>query len=155
LLASNPVPGLTLDLGGKIPLTFDGNNTTYQKPFTIALGAKYTAGDLGVLGRVDADVDGYSEASEGAKTEKPLNVNFHLLPSYFLASLDATVEVEFGLDFTGGDNGGTKVGFGLWLDRDLGKGNIQTGVGYTLASDVGGTKDSALLTVPIIITYSF
>jgi hypothetical protein len=169
------VQGLDLDIGAKIPLPVSediGSDTyTYQKPFTIAAGANFTLGDLGILGRVDVNVGEYYKSDSIDQVDLASNINVHLVPSYYLAAIDAKLGVELGLEVIGetkvdgkvtqitvpgeDDNGGVNFGFGLWVDKSLGKGNVKTGIGYRIPTKINNAPKDGVLTLPVVITYSF
>ena len=118
------IPGLTVDIGCKIPLPFKDwtrsvtdifivedeaditdtaylsykNNHIWQAPYQAALGAKYVFNDIEIAGKADAKFGG---SMKGTKSEMyfPFEVNVHLWPSYNLGF--ATVILDFGYEYIG------------------------------------------------------
>lgn len=120
------VPGLTLDIGGKIPLPFKDwtrstgdifvkeddafitdtiyriykNNYIWQAPYQISLGANFFPDslDIGLGGRVDSKFGGYAK---GTTTEMyfPVEINAHIWPSYNFGF--ARLIVDFGFEYIG------------------------------------------------------
>jgi len=159
------------------------DRTVWQDNLQVNTTAQYALGDLGVqlalysafggsVKNVDKPDDQYAKI--------PLTVIAYLTPSYYLSVIDAKVGVEFGLTAVGetrekwgsGDERGredqyTLVGFGAWVDKSLGKGLVKVGVAYTLpatehtvttgaaSGDGQKTKGAGVLSVPIILEYSF
>jgi len=118
------VDGLTIDVGGKMPLPFRDwdrppsnvfekenedlltdtlyriykNNYIWQAPYQVSLGLNYTIGNFGIGGRVDAKFGG---SVKGTKTEMYFGpeVNCHIWPSYDLGF--AKIIADFGFEYIG------------------------------------------------------
>jgi hypothetical protein len=171
--ALTAVEGLTLDIGGLIPLEYTGEDEiTYKHPIGVSVGASFGAGDLTIGGRVDTQFAG-SKKAEGS--DDALNYGFDvrafLEPAYKLG--DVTVAADLVLQYTGEDSqgstavkntGGIKVGAGVWLGFNLGSGALRIGLAAKLPTEYDPhpdtTKDakgkSALeFSVPIGLQYSF
>jgi hypothetical protein len=188
--------GLVLDLGLKfwIPVSdwttdewdpikqeyivLDQENThtgSYWKGVQVSLGAGYTAGDIGINGRIDAKfAQSYTHDGDyGNDLSLPFNLNVHLWPSYNLGF--ATIGLDFGLEFIGTTTftqvaaettdeeykGGLRVGFGLWLQKAFGPSSIKLGLAYRVGSEFGEKdkpghwKEPGVLSIPIVFDYSF
>jgi hypothetical protein len=118
--ALTAVQGLTLDIGGKIPLplNLDSVNTwnaidytweymgtdtdaKAQAPYQVSLGAIYKADALTITGRVDAKFGGsYDDGVSGSEPIKlGPEVNFHLFPTYDIGIV--VLGLDFGLAWYG------------------------------------------------------
>jgi hypothetical protein len=132
-------------------ITLTTKDSTYQAPTVIALGANYSAGDLGLLFRFDArfgeklvqkkitvsdvaDIDVESTRALGG-------LNFSVQPSYKLGDLGSILGVvSFGMvgnqeakigsaAAVDGKDGTVKLGLGLAFDKNLGGGgNFKIGI---------------------------
>jgi hypothetical protein len=187
------VDGLLVDFGVKIPIGISDEievgskkiELVYQKPFHFGLGANFTTGDFGILGRVDGDFAGNITAKEGDLVDKEGIVwqrpefNIHLVPSYNLGF--AVVGLDLGFVIYGdtdlwedgktiddykASKGGVDFGFGPWIQKKVSNGSIKAGIAYkvpttryaNLADDDGvydDTKTQGVFTIPIILEYSF
>jgi hypothetical protein len=178
------VEGLNLDLGIKIPIpvkkdTYFDNGTgldvnqrvVFQDNFQIAVVGDFTAGDFGIIyglygafgGSLAKDLDNYRRAK--------LNPTFDLLliPSFYIAAIDATVGADVGFKVKGASTTGgvgsspkrpdqsTTFGFGGWISRNLGKGLIKTGLAYQLPAytDNGVSGSTSYFSWPIILELNF
>jgi hypothetical protein len=175
--ALTAVENLTLDIGFKVPFAVSDSDTddTFQFPLHAAVGANYTAGDFGILGRVDANFAGYGEntKSEDKQTIAP-DFNIHLVPSYNLGAV--IVGGEVGVKITGDETtsaksqddvvskGGVAFGFGAWAQKSWGGGYIKAGFGYILPtkikednadSETDDVYKQGVFTIPIVLGYSF
>jgi hypothetical protein len=191
------VENLSLDLGVAIPLQIkgkadDGNlnysalaseDDTYQAPFKIALGAKYTMGDLGFLFRLKTE---FASKQYNVNYENPLvkmettrNGGLNLLafaiePSYKLGSI-GTIRGDIGLGVKGNsktdtngsetDNkdGTVDLGLGVSFFKAIAGGNFSIGLATTIpvagdgyAEDGNKVKKAQAFkfTIPIVMTYS-
>ncbi|MDR2485908.1 MAG: hypothetical protein LBD55_11020, partial [Treponema sp.] len=139
---------------------------TYFKGLQFALGAQYALGDLGVAARVDAKMlENYESDDGNNKYTAPLNLNFHLWPSYNLGF--ATLGIDFGLEVNGkskretpagstdGEEDGVRIGFGAWLKKSFGNSSIKGGLAYRAGTEFGGKKENGIFTIPIVFDYSF
>ena len=179
------VEGLTVDFGLKfwIPIkdwldpadTWDEakdeyvkleKTGTYFKGLQFALGAQYALGDLGIAARVDAKMlENYESDDGNIKYTAPLNLNFHLWPSYNLGF--ATLGIDFGLEVNGkskletpagstdGEEDGILIGFGAWLKKSFGSSSIKGGLAYRAGTEYDGQKQNGIFTIPIVFDYSF
>jgi hypothetical protein len=173
--------GLTVDLGGKIPIPatkVGGSDYTYSDPINIALGGSYAQNGIGVtagfyLGFLGG-IDNTKSGNEQDKATKGVTFDMHLTPSYDLAF--GTVGVDLGLGIKGKgkqekggqskdiEDGSTLFGIGAWLKQDLGKGHITYGVGfnfdtvvgkYSVGNEVKDQYKGTDIYIPIIVEYSF
>jgi hypothetical protein len=161
------IEGLTLDLGVKIPIPVEdeGTDKTYQDSFKVAAAGDFKSGDFGIAYGL--------YGAFGGKTKNPSGVDDYkwrptfdliVVPSFYVAALDATVGADVGLRVEGkSSSGGTKnkdqsatIGFGGWISRDLGKGSIKTGLAYQLPPLKEDTKGAtSYFSWPIILEVSF
>ncbi|MDR1174916.1 MAG: hypothetical protein LBK83_05540 [Treponema sp.] len=116
--AFTAVEGLTLDIGGKVPLPIKASsqkswNTTdlewkkvpgdweAQAPYQVSVGVSYVLDALTINGRVDTKFAGSYDT--GAPNSDPVKfgpeVNFHLFPTYDLGIM--VVGLDFGLAWYG------------------------------------------------------
>jgi hypothetical protein len=153
--ALTAVEGLTVDIGGTIPLKYTYNSIDYQNAIGVDVGAKFTAGDFSILGRVDVGLG----ATEG-DLEKGLKLNGFVEPAYKIGT--ATIAADLALEFTGEDSGtgasnegGLKVGAGAWVGLPMGNGTFIVGVMSTLPMEFEGDKQDLVVAVPISLQYSF
>jgi hypothetical protein len=189
------VENLNLDFGFTLPLEIKvvekddkvvgysdltTKDSTYQAPMVIALGANYTAGDLGVLVRFDTKLSEKKVVKDGAETTRGLvGLAFSVQPSYKLGDLGSILgDISIGIagnseTKTGGttmDNkdGATKLGLGVAFDKSLGGGgNFKIGVAAQIpvagdkyenptgskAGDEAKSKDFKIA-IPMVFTYS-
>jgi hypothetical protein len=169
--------GLTIDLGGKIPLPatkIEGGDYTYMDPIKIALGASYAQNGIGVTaGFYLGFLGGYDNTKSGNeqdKATKGVTFDMHLIPSYDLSF--GTVGLDVGLGIKGKgkvesrgsshdiEDGSTLFGIGAWLKQDLGKGHITYGAGFNFDTVVGKAGDNDIykgtdIYIPIIVEYAF
>jgi hypothetical protein len=165
------IEGLTADLGAKIPFPVkdDSLELTYQDNIQINLAGSFTAGDFGITYGIYSGFGGNWKPDSGDASNLSPTFNLLLVPSYYLAAIDAKVGADLGLmvvgDSTKGSDsnkdGNATFGGGLWVERNLGKGSIKTGVVYLAApvytdADTGKGKDkTGYFTLPVILEVSF
>jgi hypothetical protein len=153
--ALTAIENLTVDIGARIFLPYEYNTVTgfsYTPSHIVAVGANFSAGALGVLGRVDASFGGKTE-TVGGTSNKGFGLNAAVVPSYDLGF--AVVGADIDVAFTGEDDPKTddsNLGFGgaLWLKKGLGNGYIATGVGVQLPKE-----KLTVISVPIVLEYWF
>jgi hypothetical protein len=164
------VENLSLDFGIKLPIPVKeeiGNlDYTWQDNFQVNAVATFKAGDFGITGSLYTGFAG-SLAVEGQSDRSDFNSNVDILliPSFYLAGLDATVGADVGFRVTGESsiNGskqsdeGTIFGFGGWISRDLGKGLIKTGLAFQFPQygSNGSQGNTSYFSWPIILEVSF
>jgi hypothetical protein len=160
------IDGLNLDVGVKLPIPVDENDTIFQDNFQLAAAGDFKAGDFGITYGLYGAFGG-SYAYDGIDDRDKLNATFDLIviPSFYIGAIDATVGADVGFKVKGESTKlGTKqkdqsttFGFGGWISRDLGKGLIKTGLAYQLpeyAND-GIATSTGYLSWPIILQISF
>jgi hypothetical protein len=160
------VENLSLDIGVKLPIPVKENEIIYQGNIQVGLAGSFKAGDFGITYGLYGAFGG-SVALDGADNRDKLSPTFDLIlvPSFYIAGIDATVGADVGFKIKGEssyldveqNNEETVFGFGGWIERDLGKGSIRTGLAYQLPKYAANGIDgqSAYLTWPIILTISF
>lgn len=135
--ALTAIEGLTLDIGGKIPLSYKDDDTkkTTQEAIGVSAGASFAAGDFTIGGRIDTAFGGYTQIDGQDKVETSgFDLRALVEPSYNLGAF--VVAADIGVQFTGEgsddtkntDDGGLKLGLGAWLGLNLGNGNMRVGV---------------------------
>ncbi|MDR2632116.1 MAG: hypothetical protein LBC51_00645 [Treponema sp.] len=137
------------------------DDTTYQAPYQISLGAGFTADALDIKGRVDALVGGNAKTDNWEYNLGP-QINVHLWPSYNLGF--ATAGLDVGFNFIGDSEvksgtttttkGGYQFGIGAWLKKTYGASSIKGGLALSLG-EVNEVKQSTVFSIPIIFDYSF
>jgi hypothetical protein len=164
------VENLSLDFGIKLPIPVKeeiaGVDYTWQDNFQVNAVATFKAGDFGITGSLYTGFAG-SLAVEGQSNRSDFNSNVDILliPSFYLAGLDATVGADVGFRVLGeSSNNGSKRGddtttFGLggWISRDLGNGLVKTGLAiqFPKYASNGTQKENAYFSWPIILELSF
>jgi hypothetical protein len=188
-------PGLTIDVGGKVPLPFKEwtrpvsnvfeledesfitdsvyksykNNNIWQAPYQVSVGANFTTGDLGLGGRADLRFGGYTKATV-TEMYFPMEVNFHIWPSYDLGF--ARIIVDFGFEYIGATNdqdgnivqdgeplplnGGNRIGMGISLEKKF-PGNcvLKGGVAWKNSGTVNGVQEKMVISIPLFIDWYF
>jgi hypothetical protein len=158
-------------------------DSTYQAPMVIALGATYTAGDLGVLFRFDTKLSEKTVIKDGAETTRALaGLAFTIQPSYKLGDLGSVLgDISLGVvgnneTTTGGTtvnkkDGTVKLGLGVAFNKAIGSGaSFSIGVAALLpvagdkydnasygANSTAGDKAKSLdtkIAIPIVFTYN-
>jgi hypothetical protein len=161
------LPGLTVDLGGKVPFAVKGWNAgtsedVYQAPFSASLGALFEAGDFAITGRVDGKFgSSYTQVDASDETTTmnyPLTVNIHLEPTYALSAIDENLVLgaDVGVEIIGKTSfkassgtvpdpmgGGLQLGFGLWAQKNVSNGFIRAGVAYHAQTVIDAQGDGA------------
>jgi hypothetical protein len=179
------VENLKLDIGIKLPLPVkeDGFSipggfgppgtvdVIFQDNFKIGIAGEYTAGDFGVKFGAYAGFGGSVAIDVPGVDRQDLTKTFDIIaiPSFYVAAIDAKVGADVGFKFTsdgdisstwdlaGDSNSSTIFGLGAWIERNLGKGSIRTGLAYQFPKygNNGTVGQTAYLTWPIILTVSF
>lgn len=161
--ALTAIEGLTLDIGGKIPLSYtDDADKKTQEAIGVSAGASFAAGDFTIGGRVDTNFGGYTEPKNGKKSADGFDLTALVEPSYNLGAF--VVAADVGVQFTAKDSedgnekdntGGLKLGLGAWLGLNLGNGNMRVGVAAKIPTEYDGKKTPLVVSLPIIMQYSF
>jgi hypothetical protein len=164
---------------------FKGNDTTFQAPLNLSLGAKYTIGDFGIGFRTDLFFAGSVKAGDADQQALPLTLYLHLNPSYAIQNI-GTVGLDFGFNaygpvtraknVTGKEedlSGGIQnLGFGGYYQKTIAGGTFRIGLGYIVplapvGSYVGATDDEldadawdkqntpGIFTIPVTLEFSF
>jgi hypothetical protein len=166
------IDGLTADLGAKIPLPVTDDKDVYMDNVQINLAGSFAAGDFGITYGLYSGFGG--NTNYDAQDDVTLSPTFNLIlvPSYFLAAIDARVGADLGMKLVGDSSVGSTskkdgsviLGFGAWVQRNLGKGSIKVGAAYQLPknkfsnddSTTGGTKnETGYFSLPIILEFSY
>ncbi|MDR1655479.1 MAG: hypothetical protein LBR96_05720, partial [Treponema sp.] len=170
--------GLTVDLGGKIPIPatnkIEGTDYTYTDPVNIALAGSYAKNGIGVTaGFYLGFLGGYDNGKSGNeqdKATKGVTFDAHLTPSYDLSFGTVGLDIDLAIKGKGKsesrgsskdiEDGSTLFGIGGWLKQDLGKGHITYGVGFSFDTVVGKAGNDDLykgtdIYIPIIVEYAF
>jgi hypothetical protein len=170
--ALTAVENLLVDLGTKIYLPLEVKNgnasNTWTKGLDLSLGANYNMGAIGLGARLDIQgLGAYKDrAKDDDKHEDGATTVIRLVPTYALEG--ATVGLDFAVAIKGKDtlangdpddnSGGSQVGFGVFVSKGLGNGNIRAGLSFT-AAPTGGKDNKAngsdRFQIPIILEYAF
>jgi hypothetical protein len=146
------------------------SDAKYQLNYRVALGVTYALNDkINLNGRVDAGFGGsYDSGISGIEPVKYApEVNFHIWPTYNLGIV--TLGLDFGIEWFGEttqdgkvleiatvkQDGGTRVGGGLYVQKGIGGATIRGGVAYRAAGERNGVKEDGVFTVPITLEFSF
>jgi hypothetical protein len=161
-----------------------GYDVTFQDNFQVAVAGDYTSGDFKLGYGLYAGFGGSFAIDATGATRQDLQPTFNLIltPSFYVAAVDATVGLDVGFkvkgdgDFALSDTGtvsrgtitamraGTATvensstfGIGAWINRNLGKGDIKTGLAYQFPTygENGTVGEIGYLTVPVVLTISF
>jgi hypothetical protein len=178
------VENLNLDIGLKLPLPVKEKNfnvpviygggvydVILQDNFKIALAGTYSAGDFGITLGAYAGFGGSVAIDVPNADRQDLTKTFDIIaiPSFYVAAIDAKIGVDVGFKFTSdGDvsatwditdevDSSTIFGLGAWIEKNLGKGQIRTGLTYQFPKygNNGTVGETAYFTWPIILTLSF
>jgi hypothetical protein len=165
------VGGLNLDVGVKLPIpvreTVGGVDKVYQDNFQLAVAGDFKAGDFGITYGLYGAFGGSLATDVAGASRDKFSPTFDLIvvPSFYIAGIDATVGADVGFKVKGASTTGTTkntdqetiFGFGGWISRNLGKGSIKTGLAYQLPAytDNGTIDQPAYLSWPIILEVSF
>jgi hypothetical protein len=152
------------------------SGASLTNPIGISLGAQYDLDAFSIFARIDTKVAGSYKADGGTEGSSGFYLNAHLVPSYNLgfAVVGADIGFQLNPEITskmGGtsytiDEGGVAFGLGAWIQKDLGNGLIKTGIGVQLPTTTGKVKippatvvtenkNPMILTIPVILEYSF
>jgi hypothetical protein len=182
--ALTAVDGLTLDIGGKIPLAFteedtkdsDGNlllplgtDVTYQAPIAISVGANFGIGDFSIGGRVDLAFGGYTQVSGGDKEASGFSLNALIEPAYDLGA--CVVGADIGVGFTGKNkvgstevknSGAFSIDLGAWVGLNFSNGLFKAGVAarlpttnYAADGAIPADKNPLIFSIPLVLEYFF
>jgi len=166
--ALTAVENLLVDMGFKyfLPVTVTGSGSEVKKSngAQIALGVKYNIDAIGIGARFDMKGLGSGvTATGGYESKDGIETAIRLTPSYNLGV--AAIGLDFGATFVGEstDGNGTgqkdqwsQMGFGAYVSKGLGNGQITAGVGYTLPKyGEDGANGSGVFQIPIILEYWF
>ncbi|GHT52829.1 hypothetical protein FACS1894106_2380 [Spirochaetia bacterium] len=165
------VQGLNLDVGFGFPLPItDVNDNVKQNPLDLTIGANYSTGNLGILGRVQVTFGGSSTPDGGKTTTTGLGLQIGVEPTYKIDGIGTLgIELGFGLkgedayDGTGLKNNRTSLGLGAFWRAPLAGATFQVGVAAALPLSGGDADDwkdddakkyDTIFTIPIVLTYS-
>jgi hypothetical protein len=164
------IEGLNLDVGFKIPLPINddeslgGAEVTYNDNFQVAVAGDFKSGDFGIAYGLYGGFGGKTAVKDGKDSKKNLTFDVIVVPSFYVAAIDATVGADVGLKAKGESTIGgdgqkdQEIVFGLggWISRDLGKGSIKTGLAYQLPPSKDNTAEAtSYFSWPIILEVSF
>jgi hypothetical protein len=151
---------------------------TYSNPVQVALGVIYKTGPVNIIGRVDAQfLGGYEgEPVTGTDVSEKLGpeVGVYLWPTYDVGVVvlglhagfrwygkdETTTTVAGSSSTVTNDEGGIRVGGGLWAQKAWGACSIKGGLFYSAATEFGGvsgakSKSDGVFSVPIVFEYTF
>jgi len=176
------VENLNLDVGFKyfLPITYKDSFTATQGMW-LALGATYNLGEIDINFHTTAMFGAHNrtinkDLLKAADVKKDLSsegitLDFRLTPSYTLdfgkvgfdfayhmvtESKDYVLNNKGKYELKGMEDGWNQMGFGLWIEKGLGSGEIAAGISYTTpVFNKDGAQGSALIQIPVILTKSF
>jgi len=174
--ALTAVENLLVDIGTKIwlPLEIKGSSgsVTFNKGLDLSIGANYNFGALGIsalgLG-ARLDITGMGSYSGKAdKNDDRVNGAYtviRLVPTYAVFE-NVNVGLDFAVEFSGNskkadgkdaDDDWSRVGFGAFVSKGLGNGNIKAGLSYTgyKTNHDGKAFGRDMFQIPIILEYAF
>jgi hypothetical protein len=163
--ALTSLPVGTIDIGAKIPLSYDSaEKTTVQAPFSASVGGNLLLGPIDLVARLDMDFLGSTKV-DGTTTEDGLVLVIAAEPSYKIGDSGITVgaDVQFKLegDSKTGDtenkDGKNSLGLGLWVGKAIGAANIRAGVlaGIPAGHNWDGDETrSTRIAIPIQFSFS-
>jgi hypothetical protein len=156
------VPDLLLDFGFKLsreehPGILSQPGFSLENPLYFALGVKYTGIDEFLIGfAADGHFAGTAERDETNKasfTSAP-QFAFNIYPEYDIGACRLGADFTFGMQM--GDEAGLNdkkmLGFGVYVHKQYGNGNIRGGVYANAPMNEGQNWG---MSIPIWITYSF
>ena len=169
--ALTALDGLLLDIGTKLYMPVSGKSG-YEKSngVQVSMGATYRNQAFNMVGRVDAKgIGAHDHPNKSDKSTSGMDLDVRLVPAYDLdfATVGAHLAANFqvaGDDAKGktpDDNVTTKIGFGAFIGRSLGNGNVKAGLSFTTGPIYTGDKlknESAsgyIFQIPIILEYAF
>jgi hypothetical protein len=178
--ALTAIDGLTLDIGGKIPLAYketigtsipvsqnvnlNGQEATFQAPFQVSAGVNFAAGDLSIGGRVDTTLLGSAKLTYGTtdiKYSEGIVLDALVEPAFDLGAF--VVGGDIGFKFTGDSkitatgydditlDGGIAFDLGAWVGLNFSNGLFRAGVASHLPVD----KKALVFSIPLVLEYFF
>jgi len=160
------IENLDLDIGIKytLPVTFK-DDVTFTPGMTLGLGANYSMDDININLHSYVNFGGYERAVKDDKSADGLDFGVFLTPSYELDFGKVGLDIAYRMggigikDADGKDvekQSWSQMGFGVWVEKGLGSGEISAGVSVTLPMmNDGKANGSMLIQVPITLTYAF
>jgi hypothetical protein len=163
--ALTAVDNLLIDLGFKFGLPLEIKDMVkVSNGLNISLGAKFNMDAFGIGARIDSSFASYRRAVKDDDSMDGMNLVFRVVPTF---SFDvATVGLDLALGITGkskdakGDaidqTNFTQFGFGAFVQKGLGNGQVMAGLSYTLAPmNSEGAQGSGVFQIPILLQYAF
>jgi hypothetical protein len=164
--ALTSLPVGTVDIGAKIPLSYDSDDeTTVQAPFSASAGGNLLLGPIDLVARIDADFLGNTKVDGTTTQENGLALVFAAEPSYKIGDSGITVgaDVQFKLEGnsktgdTENKDGKNSLGLGLWVGKAIGAASIRAGVlaGIPAGHNADGDDPrSTRIAIPIQFSFS-
>jgi hypothetical protein len=157
--ALTAIDGLTLDIGGKVPLKYSENAADFQAPFSLSVGANFGLGDFSIGGRVDSTFAGSYEIPN-FKYTPGIGIVALVEPSFNLGSFVVGGDVRLG--FAGADKvtiGGNSTtgdtdlsaGLGAWIGLNYSNGSFKAGV----AAQLPLNDHVIVFSIPVVLEYWF
>jgi len=180
--ALTAIDDLVIDFGLKIPFGYEreigGEKFKITDAAVISLGARFGAGDFGIEALVYTWFGGGMKYDDKNYMTNPFGLNLHLVPSFKITDT-VTASLEIGMMLTGTstlivdgsdprpsdhDESTFNIGFGAFLEKNLGKGYIKAGITFTSlevdkdwkdAADKVVPQRSGVIRIPVIMGVSF
>jgi len=166
--ALTAVQGLVIDVGTKIGMPLEVKDAgKYSNGLDFNVGATFSSGAFGIGARMDiSGIGAYSRANDKDSSEKASSTVIRVVPTFALGEATLGLDVAFALAGKSKDpngdvvksSGGSQIGFGAFVSKGLGSGNIRAGLSYTLPPNTGEdnkANGSAVFQLPIILEYAF
>jgi hypothetical protein len=164
--ALTAIDGLLIDLGGKFHMPWEEKGSfAGSGGVDFSLGANFNTGIIGIGARFDATgLGGYDRNVKDDKNENGMGMLIRVVPSLALDFAKIGLDVAFEINGESKDKDGvgkkdntSRIGFGAFIEKGLGKGSFKFGLAYTLAptNNDGKANGSDVFSVPIILEYAF
>ena len=169
--ALTALDGLLLDIGTKLYMPVSGKSGWEKSNgIAVSVGATYRNQAFNLVGRVDAKgLGAHDHKDKKDKSTSGWEADVRLVPAYDLdfATVGASIAAIFkaagdGYDGkTPDDNVESRIGFGGFIGRSLGNGNVKAGLGFITGPILSGDRQKNesvsgfIFQVPIILEYAF
>ena len=174
--ALTAVENLLVDLGLRfwLPVEFSNAKVKHSKGIEAHVGAQFNADALGIGARIDATgLGAYTGRNTEGDTKKtdPMSIGVRVVPTFALDAFTIGADIGFGITAGGKAHNGDKIesstvglGFGAFIMKGLGNGNVKAGVTFTTADirkdkfgdeTKSGACGTGILQIPIILEYAF
>ena len=180
--ALTAIDNLLIDLGLKFWLPISDKDGYYKASngINVALGARYRMEAFQVVAHINSGFAGYThdynenggKKAADDKSMNPLTLAVNLIPTYDLDF--ATLGLSLGMKMKGNGfdvegkgpekdeykTNTSQFGFGGFIQKGLGSGNVKFGLAYKTAEiarkgDKKGANGSGVFTIPVILEYAF